>query len=169
MFLLSFFWLLGLQCLLLPLPIPLPFLMPSLHSVLFTLSRKICKILRALSISSPGFPMLEEVGILPLLFSFLEDLLFLPLSEREEPWAGCWAMNSLWGWGSLSGMHGEPERAHPLALGPAGRVRRETEMDQRVGKSTKTAVYASDFTLDIKYTTKCIWRAVLIQVTDFLF
>lgn len=115
MFLVSFFWLPGLQCLLLPLPPSLPFLMPSSHSVLFALSRKICKILRA------GFPMLDGVGILPLLFSSLEDLLFLSSSEREGPWAGCWAMNSLWGWGSLlSG-----------ALGPARRVTREAEMDQK--------------------------------------
>lgn len=77
MFLLSVFWLPGLQCLLLPLPTPLPFLMPLLHSVLFLFSRKVCKILRA------GFPILEEVGYTPSSVLFGRPALSPLIRERR--------------------------------------------------------------------------------------
>lgn len=55
---------------------------------------------------------------------------FSPPQREKGPGlgAGRWAACDLQ---SLSGMHGEPEREHPVALGPERRARRETEVDQK--------------------------------------
>lgn len=130
MFLLSFFWLLGLQCLLLPLPIPLLFLMPSLHSVLFMLSRKIMQDTQGwLSYAGRGGytpssgPLFGRPALSPLI---RERRALSWVLDDERPARVRVPTNQ-----TLSGTHGEPERAHPVALGPARRVRRETEMDQK--------------------------------------